>query len=90
MELAFPTLFCMHRSITKGVLKLLKKCVVRVERHRSNHCRKTLEDLKFKTSHLYFGCFWRQKNLGCEQGLGEEEGYIAGFLQVEEIGSLRR
>ena len=41
---------------------------------------KSHEDLKFKTSPLYFGGFKREKFVGYEQELGEEEDYIANLI----------
>ncbi len=43
---------------------------------------KSLEDLKFKTSPLYFGAFKREKIVEYEQELGEEEDYIVGQIFI--------
>lgn len=74
-----PTI--LHAQIhPKRRFKLPKNYVSRLQRHRSNHCRKIPRKFEVQNLPLYFGAFKIVKIVRYEQELGEEQDYIAGLI----------
>jgi hypothetical protein len=75
-----------HKGMFKGMFKVIKKWVVRVERHISNHRRKIIRKFGVQNLPPYILFVFGEKNFGrmnkCSR---RKKGYIASFLQADHI-----